>query len=224
MDVRAERFTLAALLEDIQATFRAADRGEGPRLRGLGRRVGPVRAGHRPAAAAPGARQPAVQRGQVHRAGPGDAAGRRRDGAADGPFAAFFVTDTGIGIAPENLDDDLRRVPAGRRDAEPPLRRHRARAVDRQRGQRAARRQDQRHQRPGPRQHVHPVGARHAAGRAGDRPGARARLRPAGRGRPRLPGQPGRLGRVDQLVQRDERERGYPDPAGPAPAIDRRTR
>src|ERR1700744_4311262 len=60
MDIHVERFALGTLLP--------AHRGEGTRLRGLGRAVRPGRAGHRPAAAAPGAWQPAVQRGQVHRA------------------------------------------------------------------------------------------------------------------------------------------------------------
>src|SRR6201999_2159367 len=104
MDVRAERFTLAALLEDIQATFRplTAEKGldfevsveasapvelvtDRQRLRqGLGgRHLGGV-LGHR--------------HGNRHRA--------------------------------ENLGGDLWRVPAGRRDTEPPLRRHWSWPVD----------------------------------------------------------------------------------------------
>ena len=105
MDIHPERFTLHALLDDIQATFQPLTAEKGLDLRGrpgLGRAGGDV---HRPAAAAPGAGQPAVQRGQVHL---GRARSSSGSGAAAGPpgeaAVAFSVTDTGIGIAPENLD------------------------------------------------------------------------------------------------------------------------
>jgi signal transduction histidine kinase/CheY-like chemotaxis protein/HAMP domain-containing protein len=110
MDVRAERFTLATLLEDVQATFRplTAEKGldfdvrvedsapaelvtDRQRLRQvLGNLLSNA--------------VKFTERGQVtlrvtgH--GTGNGAG---DGPVDGAVAAFSVTDTGIGIAPENL-------------------------------------------------------------------------------------------------------------------------
>ena len=72
----------------------------------------------------------------------------------------FSVVDTGIGIPARQAAPDLRGVPAGRRDDEPPLRRHRARALDQPRDRAAARRRDPR--RVGARrgQHVHALPAR----------------------------------------------------------------
>ena len=160
MDVRAERFRLAALLEDIQATFRplTAEKGLDFEVRVEG--SAPDEAGHRPAAAAPGARQPGVQRGQVHRAGPGDAAGQPATARAAMPERPGERAGgrRGRGVLRHRHRDrhrageprgDLRRVPAGRRDAEPPVRRYGPWAVDRQRGQRAARRLYQCHERVG---------------------------------------------------------------------------
>ena len=72
---------------------------------------------------------------------------------------AFEVTDTGIGIAPEQLRDDLRGVPAGRRHDQPQVRRHRPRPVDQPRDRAADRRRDPRGERPRARQHVHAVPA-----------------------------------------------------------------
>ena len=57
---------------------------------------------------------------------------------------AFTVTDTGIGIAAGQAAADLRGLPAGRRHDQPPLRRHRARAVDQPRDRAPARRRDPR--------------------------------------------------------------------------------
>ena len=84
----------------------AAHRGKGTGVRRRGRPRSADRAAHRPAAAAPGARQPAGERGQVHRARPRHAPRRpsrtrRTPGGSD--MLAFSVADTGIGIAPENL-------------------------------------------------------------------------------------------------------------------------
>jgi signal transduction histidine kinase/CheY-like chemotaxis protein len=114
MDVRAERFTLAALIEDIQATFRplTAEKGldfdvsvapsapselvtDRQRLRQvLGNLLSNA--------------VKFTERGQValQVSGPGTegtAAEGQEDGAADDPVAVFTATDTGIGIAPENL-------------------------------------------------------------------------------------------------------------------------
>ena len=72
---------------------------------------------------------------------------------------------------------DLRGLPAGRRHAEPPVRRDRARLVDRPRGRRAARRRDHRGERARPGQYLHAVPAVRAPGRGG------RRRRPAGRRR-----------------------------------------
>ena len=168
MDLHAERFTLAALIEDLQATFQPLTTEKGLDFEVAIEPSALAELGHRPAAAPPGGREPALQRGQVHRARPGHApgqrdAGRRRPGRR--PRAGVLGRRHRDRHRAGEPGRHLRRVPAGRRDAEPPVRRHRARAVDRQPGQRAARRPDHRHQRPRPRQHVHPAGARHAARR-----------------------------------------------------------
>ncbi len=57
-----------------------------------------------------------------------------------GSRIVFSVTDTGIGISPDNLIEHLLRLPAGRRDHQPPLRRNRPRPGDLPRGRRPARR------------------------------------------------------------------------------------
>jgi signal transduction histidine kinase/HAMP domain-containing protein len=194
MDLHAERFTLAALIEDLQATFQplttekgldfevdiepsapselATDRQRLRQVLGnlLSNAVKFTERGRvtlRVAAAPSGPARHRVLRGRH----------RDRDRAGE----------------PRR---DLRRVPAGRRDAEPPVRRHRARALDRQPGQRAARRRDHRHQRPRPRQHVHLARARRAARHPAGRRRARRRLRRPRRRRPgadrRPANQPGR--------------------------------
>ena len=156
MDVHAERFTLSRADRGPAGHVPAADRGEGPRLRGLrssrrrppswsptgsgcarcsgtcsptrssSPRTGGWRCGCGPSAAAA-----APSRVRAGRAGtaPGTAGSRG--------VLRHRHRDRHRAGEPRR---DLRRVPAGRRDAQPPVRRHRARAVDRQRGQRAARR------------------------------------------------------------------------------------
>ncbi len=110
MDVRTERFALAALLEDIQATFRplTAEKGldfevrvadsapdelvtDRQRLRQvLGNLVSNA--------------VKFTERGQVTLRVTGDGHGNGdEDGSGNGTVAVFSVTDTGIGIAPENL-------------------------------------------------------------------------------------------------------------------------
>ena len=110
-------------------------RVEGP---GLPRRHRPGAAAlvhDRPEAPAADPEEPAVERVQVHRAGPrgDDGAPGRRGLVAGSPDAAaarrsavaFAVSDTGIGIAAGEAEADLRGVPAGRRRHQPQVRRHR---------------------------------------------------------------------------------------------------
>ncbi|MGH3250785.1 MAG: response regulator, partial [Trebonia sp.] len=104
MDVRTERFTLAALTEDIQATFRpltaekgldfevSVDASAPPELITDRQRLRQVLGNLLSNAVK------FTERGRVTlRVSTG------ADGAEDGPVAAFSVTDTGIGIAPGNL-------------------------------------------------------------------------------------------------------------------------
>ena len=112
MDVRAERFTLAALIEDMQATFRplTAEKGldfdvsveasapselvtDRQRLRQvLGNLLSNA--------------VKFTERGRVTlrvAATSASGAGAEAGSPEDRPVAVFSVTDTGIGIAPENL-------------------------------------------------------------------------------------------------------------------------
>ena len=52
--------------------------------------------------------------------------------AVEGARLMLRVTDTGVGIAAEDLDADRRSVLPGRQDLSAPARRHRPRPVDRQ--------------------------------------------------------------------------------------------
>jgi signal transduction histidine kinase/CheY-like chemotaxis protein/HAMP domain-containing protein len=119
MDVRTERFTLAALVEDIQATFRPLTAEKG-----LDFEVS-VEASAPPALVTDRQRLRQVlgnllsnavkftERGRVtlrvaatsaDNTGAGSTDGSTgADGQEGGPVAVFSVTDTGIGIAPENL-------------------------------------------------------------------------------------------------------------------------
>jgi HAMP domain-containing protein/GAF domain-containing protein len=189
---------------------------KGPDVRGGGGRRSSRGDVHRPAAAAPGARQPAVQRGQVHRPRPCRAAGRPgRARAGRSPGRHVLRHRHRHRDRPGEPEHDLRGLPAGGRHAQPPLRRHRAGAVDRPRGRRAARRGHHGPQRAGPGQHVHPARAARAAGHPGSRgsrraprrrgPGAASCARPGKRaGRPADP--PG----VQRRVRPDRSARGRP--------------
>ncbi len=103
MDVRAERFTLAALLEDIQATFRPLTAEKGLEFEVSVEASAPgelVTDRQRLRQVLGNLLSNAVkftERGRLtlRVAADGD--------SADGAVAAFSVTDTGIGIAPENL-------------------------------------------------------------------------------------------------------------------------
>ena len=145
MDIHAERFPLSALLEDIQATFQPLTAEKGLDFA--------VEAD----AGAPGELFTDRQRlrqvlgnllsNAVKFTERGDVVLRvtrppRR--APDGGDDAwpFSVADTGIGIAAGEPHHHLRRLPAGRRHAQPPLRRYRPRPVHRPRGRGPARRRD----------------------------------------------------------------------------------
>ncbi len=114
MDVRAERFRLAALLEDIQATFRplTAEKGLDFEVRVEGSAPDELVTDRQRLRQVLGNlvsnAVKFTERGQVTLRVAGDGDGRdagdgRVDGPADGAVVVFSVTDTGIGIAPENL-------------------------------------------------------------------------------------------------------------------------
>jgi signal transduction histidine kinase/CheY-like chemotaxis protein/HAMP domain-containing protein len=104
MDVRAERFTLAMLLEDIQVTFRPLTAEKGLDFEVHVAESAPaelVTDRQRLRQVLGNLLSNAIkftERGQVTLRVTGDG-----HGAGDGSVAAFSVTDTGIGIAPENL-------------------------------------------------------------------------------------------------------------------------
>ena len=74
---------------------------------------------------------------------------------------AFEVTDTGIGIPPREAAHHLRGVPAGRRQHQPQIRRHRPGPGDFAGTGPIARRRDPASQHTGRRQHVHALSAAH---------------------------------------------------------------
>ena len=219
MDLHAERFTLAALIEDLQATFQPLTTEKGldfevaiepsalseldtdrQRLRQV---VGNLLSN-------------AVKFTERGRVTLRVSATPAADGQGGDPELVFSVVDTGIGIAPENLavifgafqqgDGTLSRRYGGTGLG----------LVDRQPGQRAARRPDHRHQRPRPRQHVHPAGARHAARLPALRRGRR-RLRRPGRGLADA-GRADRVRRAGPTAAAPVRPAGPPgDPGRPAP-------
>src|ERR1700742_4327729 len=102
MDVRAERFTLATLLEDIQATFRPLTAEKGLDFEVSVEPSAPAEL------VTDRQRLRQVLGNLLSNAVKFTERGRvtlrvAADTGVDGSFAAFFVTDTGIGIAPENL-------------------------------------------------------------------------------------------------------------------------
>jgi signal transduction histidine kinase/CheY-like chemotaxis protein len=110
MDVRAERFRLAALLEDIQATFRplTAEKGLDFEVRVEGSAPDELVTDRQRLRQVLGNlvsnAVKFTERGQVTLRVAGHGAGSATgDPSADDMAAVFSVTDTGIGIAPENL-------------------------------------------------------------------------------------------------------------------------
>ena len=112
MDVRAERFTLAALIEDIQATFRplTAEKGLDFEVSVAGSAPSELVTDRQRLRQVLGnLLSNAVkftERGRVTlqvAATSVEGTGGRPGGPGDEPVAVFSVTDTGIGIAPENL-------------------------------------------------------------------------------------------------------------------------
>jgi signal transduction histidine kinase/CheY-like chemotaxis protein/HAMP domain-containing protein len=114
MDVRAERFTLAALIDDIQATFRPLTAEKGLDFEVSVEASAPselVTDRQRLRQVLGNLLSNAVkftERGRVTlrvaaTSADGTGAGGRPGGPGDTPVAVFSVTDTGIGIAPENL-------------------------------------------------------------------------------------------------------------------------
>ncbi len=192
----------------------ADDHAEEPGLHGgdrAGRARGPA---HRRLAAASGAAQPAVQRGEVHRARPGGAADRAGPGRRGAPAGAAGRSRGRLpgaghrrghpGAAP---GVDLRRLPAGRRHHQPQVRRHGPGPVHHAGDRAPAGRRGHRGQRRGPGLHVHAVPA-----------GGPARLRAAAAARGGRGGRAGGGGAARGRVRPDARDRGGPLPAGPAPA------
>ena len=110
MDVRAERFALAALLEDIQATFRplTAEKGLDFEVRVAGSAPDELVTDRQRLRQVLGNlvsnAVKFTERGQVTLRVTGGGQGHvDEEGSGDSTWAAFSVTDTGIGIAPENL-------------------------------------------------------------------------------------------------------------------------
>ncbi len=114
MDVRAERFTLAALIDDIQATFRplTAEKGLDFEVSVAGsapselvtdrQRLRQV-LGNLLSNAVKFTERGRVKLQVAATSVEGTGTGGRPGGPGDEPVAVFSVTDTGIGIAPENL-------------------------------------------------------------------------------------------------------------------------
>ena len=130
-------------------------------------------------APAAGAEEPALERLQVHRTRIREARHPPGSRAAGAPnhdalsrarsVMAISVVDTGIGISAGEAADHLRGVPAGRRQHEPQVRRHRPGPGHQPRACASAWRRADPGQQPRPRQHVHallPQTASRARGRS----------------------------------------------------------
>ena len=153
-----------------RAFVQAGRGGQDPRLRDRGaRRERAAGDRDRRAAAAAGDQEPALERVQVHGVGRRQAADRR--GRRPPVRQRGAVTRRGRARVhrrghrrrhrARQAPPDLRGLPAGGRDDEPPLRRDRPRALDQPRDRTAARRRDPRGERGWQRQHVHALPAGH---------------------------------------------------------------
>ena len=101
MELYLETFDVAGMLQNVVSTVQPLVEERQP-PRGAAWR-GSRRHARRPDQGAPGAVQPAQQRLQVHRAW-GDHAGRERRERDDGEdWMTFRVSDTGIGMTPEQM-------------------------------------------------------------------------------------------------------------------------
>jgi signal transduction histidine kinase len=241
MAVNVADVKLSDLRELRGAVVPAGCRGQGPRLRG--RRARRERAADdRDGRAAPaaGAEESALERLQVHGAGRCEAQDRRRQGAAvrqRGPLprggrARVRGHRHRRRHRARQAAPDLRGVPAGRRDDEPPLRRHRARPLDQPRDRTPARRRDPRREQagrgstftlflPARYQHIEVKPARRRRrGEVVSPPDGRRQRRPA-----RTVGRRGPGGSTPALLTPSE-VRGRPrrDPAGRPRRADRRGR
>ena len=169
MDLNVAEVSVAEELARARALVHAGRSREGALVRARLRRERAADDRHRPAAPAAGAEEPALERVQVHRQrrrrpprrpGGGPAV-RRRRALESRARDRVLGRRHGRRHPPRQAAPDLRGVPAGRRDDQPPLRRHRPRPLDQPRDRPPARRRDPR--RVGARrgQHVHalPAGA-----------------------------------------------------------------
>ena len=207
MDIEAQPFDLRECVESALDLVSARARREASRhrLRVRGRR--PAGDRRRRDAAAPDHAEPAVQRGEVHRARRGRADGELASRShADRVELTFAVRDTGIGLTERGHEPAVPVVLAGRLVDHAQVRRHRTRPRDQQAPRRAdGRAHVGRERRPGQGVDV-PVHDRGADRRAAADAAARLRrraARAAGQaraGRRRQRHQPPRAGAADRQV------------------------
>ena len=105
LELEREPFDLRDCVEGALDIVAPRACGEGARARLPDRRGRAGRDRRRRGAAAPGAAQPALERGQVHRAGRGRRARRAPSEPGEGSHRLdLAVRDTGIGIPPDRMD------------------------------------------------------------------------------------------------------------------------
>ena len=170
MQVEPRDVALAEVSEFVERTFRAGGRAEGPGVQHRGRPRRCRRAHpHRPAAAAAGPQEPALQRLQVHRArhrsaarctGPSRGTRFANETLRDGERRRLLRRGHRHRHRARQAAAHLRGVPAGRRHHQPQVRRHGPGAVDQPRDRAPARRRDPRRERARQGQHVHALPAR----------------------------------------------------------------